>query len=77
MAPAQSDDGMPQDAMVIVAALVSRVEALVIASMLEAAGIQVCVGASGHASIEIISLGLGGTVCGSRPASMQQQAPFC
>ena len=60
MVSAQSDVGMPQDAMVIVAALVSRVEALVVASMLEAAGILVHVGAAGHASAEVNSLALGG-----------------
>lgn len=48
------------DAMVIVAALVSRVEALVVASMLEAGGIQVYVGGAAHASVEINSLALGG-----------------
>ena len=46
--------------MVILAALVSRVEALVVASMLEAAGILVHVGAAGHASAEVNSLALGG-----------------
>jgi len=48
------------DAMVTVAALVSRVEALVVASMLEAGGVQVCIGASAHASVEVNSLVLGG-----------------
>jgi len=48
------------DAMVVVAALVSRVEALVVASMLEAGGVQVCVGASAHTSVEVNSLVLGG-----------------
>ena len=46
--------------MVTVAALVSRVEALVVASMLEAAGILVHVGGSGHASVANNSLALGG-----------------
>ena len=55
MKPAQD-----QDAMVIVAALVSRVEALVVASMLEAGGVQVCVGGSAHASVSVNSLVLGG-----------------
>lgn len=50
----------PEDAMVIVAALVSRVEALVVASMLEAAGVQVTVGANCHASVAVNSLALGG-----------------
>jgi Putative prokaryotic signal transducing protein len=53
-------DGLDADAMVTVAALVSRVEALVVASMLEAAGIQVMVGGAGHASVEVYSLALGG-----------------
>lgn len=51
---------LPDDAMVTVAALVSRVEALVVASMLEAGGIDVHVGAAGHASVEVNSLVLGG-----------------
>lgn len=54
------DDSPADDAMVTVAALVSRVEALVVASMLEAGGILVCVGGLGHASVEINSLALGG-----------------
>lgn len=48
------------DAMVIVAALVSRVEALVVASMLEAGGIDVTIGAAGHTSVEFNSIALGG-----------------
>ena len=48
------------DAMVIVAALVSRVEALVVASMLEAGGIDVTIGAVGHTSVALNSLALGG-----------------
>ena len=48
------------DAMVIVAALVSRVEALVTESMLEAAGIDVTIGALGHAGVAINSVTLGG-----------------
>lgn len=60
MAFADSDQDMPQDAMVILAALVSRVEALVVASMLEAAGILVNIGGAGHASVEVNSLALGG-----------------
>ena len=50
----------PMDAMVTLAALVSRSEALVVASMLEAAGVQVFVGGAGHASVEVNSLALGG-----------------
>lgn len=53
-------DEQAADAMVIVAALVSRVEALVVASMLEAAGIQVMVGGAEHAAVEVNSLALGG-----------------
>lgn len=48
------------DAMIVVAALVSRVEALVTASMLEAAGILVHVGGACHAGVEVNSLALGG-----------------
>jgi hypothetical protein len=48
------------DAMVIVAALVSRVEALVVASMLEAEGIFVHIGGAAHASVSLNSLALGG-----------------
>lgn len=50
----------PDDAMVILAALVSRVEALVVASMLEAGGILVAIGGAGHASVSVNSLFLGG-----------------
>lgn len=53
-------EGAPEDAMVILAALVSRVEALVVASMLEAGGIQVHVGAAAHASVDLNSVCLGG-----------------
>jgi len=48
------------DAMVQLAVLVSRPEALVVASMLEANGVPVFVGASAHASVSINSLALGG-----------------
>jgi len=48
------------DAMVAIAILVSRVEALALANMLEAAGIQVFASGIHHASVEVISLGLGG-----------------
>lgn len=47
------------DAMVV-AALVSRTEALVVASMLRAGGIYVDVGAEAHAGVQINSLVLGG-----------------
>jgi hypothetical protein len=53
-------DDTPADAMVTLATLVSRVEAFVLASMLEAAGIQVTVGGAWHASVEVNSLALGG-----------------
>ncbi|HVR90055.1 MAG TPA: hypothetical protein VHG29_03030 [Novosphingobium sp.] len=46
--------------MVVLAALVSRIEALVVASMLEAAGVLVHIGGAGHASVEINSVALGG-----------------
>ncbi|NMN05771.1 MULTISPECIES: hypothetical protein [unclassified Novosphingobium] len=49
-----------EDAMVCLAILISRPEALVVASMLEANGIPVCVGAQGHAGVSINSLALGG-----------------
>ncbi|HEX4849000.1 MAG TPA: hypothetical protein VFV30_12720 [Novosphingobium sp.] len=54
------DDELPEDAMVTVAALVSRVEALVVASMLEAGGILVHVGGAAHASAEVNTAALGG-----------------
>lgn len=46
--------------MVLLAALVSRVEALIVVSMLEAAGILVDAGGLHHASVEVNSLALGG-----------------
>jgi hypothetical protein len=55
---------MPQrpadDALVVLAIVISRAEALVIASMLEAAGIFVWVGGEHHASVDPISVTLGG-----------------
>lgn len=51
---------LPDDAMVTIAALVSRVKALVLASMLEAAGILVHVDGAAHASVSVNSLALGG-----------------
>jgi len=48
------------EAMRRLAVLVSRPEALVLASMLENHGIPVCVGGSGHASVSVNSLALGG-----------------
>lgn len=56
----ENDDCEYGDNMVVLAALVSRVEALVVASMLEAGGIQVHVGANHHAALQVISLALGG-----------------
>lgn len=49
-----------EDAMVCLAILVSRPEALVVASMLEANGVPVCVGAQAHAGVSVNSLALGG-----------------
>lgn len=46
--------------MVTLATLVSRVEALVVASMLKAAGVQVHVGGAAHSSVAVNSLALGG-----------------
>lgn len=51
---------LPDDAMVTIAALVSRVEALVLASMLEAGGILVHIDGAAHASVAVNSLALGG-----------------
>ena len=48
------------DAMVAIAILVSRVEALAVAGMLEAAGIHVFASGINHASVEVNSLALGG-----------------
>lgn len=54
------ESAQDEDAMVIVAALVSRVEALVVASMLEAGGVAVTVGEQGHTGVAINALALGG-----------------
>lgn len=51
---------LPDDAMVLLAALISRTEALVVSSMLGAAGILVSTGGIHHASVEVNSLALGG-----------------
>lgn len=59
MADPGAGDG-EADRMVLLAALVSRVEALVVGSMLEAGGVAVNVGALGHASVAVNSLVLGG-----------------
>ncbi len=47
------------DRMVTIAIIVSRSEAIVVASMLEDAGINVCVGGLHHASVQVISVALG------------------
>ena len=54
------DDPGPGDAMVAIAIVVSRVEALVLVSMLEAAGILAVAGGVHHASVAVNSLALGG-----------------
>lgn len=56
----RGEDSAAEPEMVLLAALVSRVEALVVGSMLEAAGILVDVGATHHASASVNSLALGG-----------------
>jgi hypothetical protein len=48
------------DAMVIIAIVVSRVEALVLLSVLDAAGIPAVAGGVHHASVEVNSIALGG-----------------
>ncbi len=48
------------DAMVMIAIVVSRIEALVLVSVLEAAGILAFAGGVHHASVEVNSLALGG-----------------
>ncbi len=48
------------DRMLPIAHLISRPEALVVASMLDAAGIIVHVGGAHHASVEVNSIALGG-----------------
>jgi hypothetical protein len=47
------------DSMVLLAIIVSRSEAIVVASMLEAEGIFVHVGGLHHASVQVISVALG------------------
>jgi len=54
------DDPDHGDAMVTIAIVVSRVEALVLVSVLEAAGILAVAGGLHHASVEVNSLALGG-----------------
>jgi hypothetical protein len=54
------DEAEAPDAMLRLAVLVSRPEALVMASMLEDHGIPVCVGGEAHASVAVNSLALGG-----------------
>lgn len=48
------------DALVVLAIVVSRAEALVIASVLDAAGIHVWIDGEAHASVDPISVALGG-----------------
>jgi hypothetical protein len=67
------DDRDHGDAMVVIAIVVSRVEALVLVSSLEAAGILAVAGGVHHASVEVISLALGGHRI-SVPASQWQEA---
>jgi len=66
------EDSPPSD-LVLLAVLVSRVEATVLASMLEAAGIHVYVSGWHHASVEVNSLALGGHRL-MVPASQYQEA---
>lgn len=54
------DNAGHSDAMVIIAIVVSRVEAAVLVSMLEAEGILALAGGIHHASVEVNSLALGG-----------------
>ena len=54
------DSRSDPDAMMVIAILVSRVEALAMASMLEAAGIHVRIDGVHHASVEVNSIALGG-----------------
>ena len=54
------DRAAHDDAMVAIAIVVSRVEALVLVSLLEAAGIVAVAGGVHHASVEVNSLALGG-----------------
>lgn len=54
------ETGLPDDSLITLGIMVSRVEALVVASMLEAGGVQVCVGGAAHASVAVNSLALGG-----------------
>src|SRR5687768_6433451 len=54
------DEPGHSDAMVVIAIVVSRIEALVLVSVLEAAGILAVAGGVHHASVEVNSLALGG-----------------
>ena len=54
------DDPAHGDAMVTIAIVVSRVEALVLVSLLEAAGVLAVAGGVHHASVAVNSLALGG-----------------
>jgi hypothetical protein len=67
------DEPEPDDAMVTIAIVVSRVEALVLVSVLEAEGILVVAGGVHHASVEVNSQALGGHRI-SVPASQWPEA---
>jgi hypothetical protein len=54
------DEPGHDDAMAVIAIVVSRVEALVLVSALEASGILTVAGGVHHASVEVNSLALGG-----------------
>ena len=60
MAGANIGAGGETEGLVLVAALVSRVEALVLASVLEAEGVFTHLAAFGHASVSVNSVALGG-----------------
>ena len=67
------DRGDHDDAMVVIAIVVSRVEALVLVSVLEAEGVLAVAGGVHHASVEVNSLALGGHRI-SVPASQWAEA---
>ena len=67
------DEPGHEDAMVVIAIVVSRIEALVLVSVLEAGGILAVAGGIHHASVEVNSLALGGHRI-SVPASQWEEA---
>jgi len=67
------DEPGHEDAMVVIAIVVSRVEALVLTSALDACGILTIAGGVHHASVEVNSLALGGHRI-SVPAAQWQEA---